>query len=250
MLMKIQSIFLTLLITAFGAQGAFATASTHIWAPSTDVQSYRVWHITSDLYLPVENDTQGNRLPSVTNLGLTVGVLPFQKLNGEIGFDHKSGLGRADDYPFYINLKIGVPENAWNNISPAIAFGAYDIGFKQDLTDYNIFYGKLAKSITTGETSLGRISLGYFSGNKNLLLDNNGQKDNSGILAAWERTFPELSDKLWICVEYMGTKSAYGSMNLGASWKFAPNVSLLGGYDIYNDTNLIDTATLQVDIDF
>jgi hypothetical protein len=47
----------------------------------------------------------------------------------------------------------------------------------------------------------------------------------------------------------MGTKSPYGSFNVGASWKFAPNVALLGGYDFYNNDLLPDTFTLQVDID-
>ena len=59
----------------------------------------------------------------------------------------------------------------------------------------------------------------------------------------------EISDKLWVCVEYMGTGSVYGSLNIGASWKFADNVSMLGGYDIFNDDDPVNTVTLQVDID-
>jgi hypothetical protein len=232
-----------------GPTFAGATASTHIWGPSTDIQAFKLWHITSDFYFPVEKDDAGVRPATVTNIGLTVGVLPFKAVNAEVGFDHKTGLGLADDYPLYYNFKLGVPENSFGSFSPALAVGGFDIGTKEDMTDYNILYGKIAKSFTAGETQLGRISLGYFTGNDKLLLDDKGEKDNSGIMAAWERTIAEISDKLWFCIEYMGTKSAYGTYNVGLSWKFAPNVSVVAGYDIYLNENLIDTATLQVDID-
>jgi hypothetical protein len=252
MKIKLITVHFILFAAAFviQSQQALATATTHIWAPSTDIQAFKLWHITSDMYVPVEKDDFGNRWSTVTNLGLTVGILPFKNLNAEIGVDHKSGLGMADDYPLYGNFKIGVPENAWCSFSPAFAVGAFDIGTKKNITNYNVFYGKLAKSVSLNKTTLGRFSIGYFSGNKNLLVDDKFAKDNSGIMAAWERTFPELSDKFWFCVEYMGTKSVYGTLNVGASWKFASNVALLAGYDLYNNSNLVDTATLQVDIDF
>jgi hypothetical protein len=70
-----------------------------------------------------------------------------------------------------------------------------------------------------------------------------------GGLAAWERTVTKVSDKLWICVEYMGTESVYGTLNVGASWKFAQNVSMIGGYDIFTNDDLVNTIILQVDID-
>jgi hypothetical protein len=226
-----------------------ATASTHIWAPSTDVQAYNVWHITADMYLAVENDAAGDRVPTITNVGLTVGVLPLKRINMEIGLDHKSGLGAADGYPMYGNVKIGVPENALGNGSPAAAAGVFDVGTESDMTDYNVIYGKIARTFSADGVSLGRFSVGYFAGNEKLLLDRNGDRDNSGLLAAWERTMTEVSDKLWVCVEYMGTESVYGSFNVGASWKLVDNVSMLGGYEMFNNDDLVDTVTLQVDID-
>ena len=227
----------------------YATASTHIWAPSTDVQAYNVWHITSDMYAAVKDDAAGNRVPSVTNIGLTVGVLPFKRVNMEIGFDHKSGLGTLDSYPMYGNIKIGIPENAFGNGWPAMAAGVFDVGTKGNRTDFDVVYGKIAKTLSVGGVTLGRFSAGYFMGNEKLLFDMKGEKDNSGPLAAWERTVTEVSDKLWICVEYMGTESAYGTLNAGVSWKFANNVSMIGGYDIFNNADLVNTVTVQVDID-
>jgi hypothetical protein len=225
---------------------AFATASTHIWAPSTDVQGYGLWHITSDMYLYEGKNDAGVRYPTVTNLGLTVGVHPFKNYNLELGLDHKSGTGIADDYPMYFNAKFGIPENAYGNWFPAAAVGIFDAGMKSDVTDYNVVYGKLAKTFGP----IGRLSAGYFSGNDKLLLDAKGEKDNSSVFGAWERTMTEVSRKLWLCVEYMGTESGYGTFNVGGAWKFTDNAGVLLGYDIYNNSDIPSTMTVQVDIDF
>lgn len=229
---------------------ARATGTTHIWSPSTDVQPFKLWHITSDVYVPVEAQQDGSHTATVTNVGLTVGILPFKKLNMEIGFDHKTGLGPADNHPLYANAKIGVPEGAFGTRFPALAAGILDVGTKSDMTDYDVIYVKAAETISLRRMALGRISLGYFGGNGTLLVDENGKKDNSGIMIAWERTMTELSDKLWLCVDYMGTHSAYGCWNLGGAWKFAPNVAVLTGCQLYNNAMLKNTATFQVDIDF
>jgi hypothetical protein len=243
--------FLALVITSqmVVAASAFATASTHIWAPSTDVQAYKKWHLTADFYVPTESNSDGIRPNTITNSGLTIGILPFKKLNAEVGFDHKSGYGTLDKYPMYFNAKIGVPEGAYGEFFPAVAFGIYDIGTKEDKTDSNVFYGKVAKTITLGGINLGRFSTGYFVGNSKLLI-HSGKKDNRGVLLAWERVMSEISDKLWLCVEYQGSRSSYGAMNYGFSWKFADNVSVIFGYQIYNDVDLANTFTIQTDIDF
>jgi hypothetical protein len=228
---------------------AHATATTHIWAPSTDVQAYGLWHITADMYLAVKNDAAGNRVPSITNLGLTVGVLPFKRINLELGVDHKTGFGALDNYPMYGNAKIGILEGAFGNGSPSAAVGVFDVGTKAGRTDFDVIYGEVARTFSARGVSLGRLSAGYFMGNGNLLLDRKGTKDSAGLLAAWERTMTEVSDKLWLCVEYMGTESLYGTLNVGGSWKFANNVSMIAGYDIFNNDDLVNTVTVQVDID-
>jgi hypothetical protein len=244
----------TLLVIMFSAWlacavRAHATATTHIWAPSTDVQPFGVWHVTDDVYLAVRKGHAGARIPSITNVGLTVGVLPFKQISMEIGIDHKSGFGPLDDYPMYGNVKIGVPEKALGGGSPAVAIGLFDIGTKRGRTDFNVVYGEVARTASFGAVSLGRFSAGYFVGTRDLLIDQNGGKDNAGLLAAWERTMVEISDKLWLCVEYMGTESLYGTLNVGGSWKFGGNVSVIGGYDIFNNHELVNSVTLQVDID-
>lgn len=243
---KVLVISLALIGLSWGS--AWATPTTHIWAPSTDVQAYKKWHVTADYYVPTENDSTDTRPASVTNTGLTLGVLPWEKLNAEVGFDHKSGTG-VDDYPLYFNTKIGIPENTYGAYFPALAAGIYDVGTKNDKTDFNVAYFKAAKTFSLGGFSLGRFSLGGFQGNKKLLTYGD-KASNKGILVCWERAIPEISDKLWVAVDYQGSKSAYGTTNVGFSWKFSDNTSVIFGYDFYNNKNLADTYTVQLDIDF
>lgn len=217
---------------------AGATPSTHIWAPSTDVQAYGVFHLTHDTYIPVE----GAKAAPVTNEGLTVGVLPSEKVNVEVGFDLINNGTPADADPIYFNAKVGIPEDALGKGIPALAVGAYALGTKKDSTDYNVYYGKIGKTVPVA----GRFSIGYFQGNEDLL----GKDENAGILLCWERTMSEISDNLWVAIDYQGGKSALGALNYGFAWKFAPNTSVIFGYDDYNNVDLADTYTVQLDIDF
>jgi len=251
----ISTVFLTGVI---GAASAYATPSTHVWAPSTDIQAFGVAHITSDIYVPVkkidfidlegtEDDGVKDRPGTITNLGLTVGVLPFEKVGLEIGFDHIEG-----QYPLYLNAKLGIPENAFGNFFPAIAVGGYSIGTKSDVTDYNIYYGKVAKTLGPA----GRLSVGYYTGNDKLLVDDldpdSAKPSENGVLICWERTISEISDNLWVAVDYMGGDSSAGALSYGFAWKFAPNTSVIFGYVDQNNDKVTpgDTFTVQVDIDF
>ena len=53
---------------------------------------------------------------------------------------------------------------------------------------------------------IGRLSAGYFAGNKKVLVDENGNSDEKGVLLSWDRTMTEISDKLWLAVDYQGSK--------------------------------------------
>ncbi|MDD5584638.1 MAG: hypothetical protein PHV55_06260 [Candidatus Omnitrophica bacterium] len=249
---KVRSVAVTFVtvISCLFLPRAYPTASTHIWAPSTDVQAFKTGHITADVYIPAERNADGTRANAITNTGLTFGLLPFKKLNAEAGFDYKTGLGDLDDYPMYFNSKLGVPEDAFGKYFPALAVGVYDVGTRRNKTNYDVTYLKAAKTFSVKDFSLGRMSVGYFWGNDKLLLDKNGEKDADGILLAWERTISEISDKLWVCAEYQGTESAYGAMNVGFSWQFTKSTAVLVGYQFYNNHNLADTATIQLDVNF
>ena len=85
-----------------------------------------------------------------------------------------------------------------------------------------------------------------------MLLDENGDKANDGVLLSWDRTLTEISPKLWAAVDYQGGDSALGALSFGLSWAFADNVAVIVGYDIYNNEKVAgkDTVTTQLDINF
>jgi len=236
-----------ILVAAGAAQ---ATPSTQIWIPSSDIQAYMKWHLGFDEYIKARNP---NSEANVINNGITVGVLPYEKVQMEVGIDERAyGVKALDQSPIYMNVKIGTPEDSLFKGSPAIAIGGYDFGTKKFSsatglgTDYNITYAVTAKTFG----ALGRVSVGYYTGSDKLLLDKNGKKDNNGVLASWDKTVSEISDKLWVAIDYMGGENSYGALSYGVAWKFAPNVSVILGQDKYNNSNYRPTYTLQVDIDY
>ncbi|HTY45702.1 MAG TPA: hypothetical protein VMD52_06935 [Patescibacteria group bacterium] len=245
---------------------AHATPSTLIWAPSTDIQPYHKVHLNADVYVPTESKNSNAQHNYVLQVyGPTFSLLsdkpednllgkiwsPLGKIMAETGFDYKKGLGSSlDTYPWYFHFKFGVPEAAYCAYMPAVALGAYDMGTRRNLTDNDVWYFRAAKTVIVDKINLGRFSAGYFWGNGRLLRDKDGLRDNQGVMAAWERTMPEISDKLWLCVDYQATQSSYGTLNAGFAWTFNSNISAILAYDIYNNRNLSDTVTLQVDINF
>jgi hypothetical protein len=252
---------------------ASATPSTQVWIPSTDIQAYKTVHLNFDTYVRTKAEgSDPNRqtgvpsnqnLPPVYTIGPTFGVLPFAKIQAEVGFDliyggSNTGFG-LDKYPFYGHFKIGMPEdNTW---IPAVAVGMYNIGTKSGdarkgelATNQDVAYGLVAKTLPV----VGRLSAGYFFGNKKVLVTDekdasgNFKSDEKGVLLSWDRTLSEISDKVWVGVDYQGGNSALGALSFGVSYAFAKNVSVILGYDVYNNKNVAgqNTATIQVDINF
>lgn len=225
-----------------------ATPSTQIWSPSTDIQPYKVWHLGLDNY------TRMTKTGAVTNnvydAGLTVGVLPFEKVQLETGFDYmETGTSSpADRNPLYFNVKLGTPENSLANGSPALAIGGYNFGTKAGLTTQNIAYALAAETLPT----FGRFSAGYYRGSRRVLTNEKGQPANDGVILTWDRTMTEISDKLWFAIDYASGKSANGALNFGFAWSFAKNASVIFAYDIYNNTKTggKNTFTTQLDINF
>lgn len=235
-------------------QSINSTPSTQLWIPSTDFQAWKTFHLGIDNYIRTSK-INGIRGAGIYDLGLTTGLLPFKKLQGEVGVDYLTmGDNVYDDHPFYFNAKIGLPESAMFKNSPAIAIGGYNFGLKKNLTDYNIIYGVVAKTIPF----VGRLSIGYYTGNGKVLVDENLNKAEKGVLASWDRTMSEISDKLWVSVDYQGGKNYLGALNIGASWAFSKNVSVIFAYDIYNNKNAYyntnnqndNSFTTQLDINF
>jgi hypothetical protein len=217
-----------------------ATPSTQIWIPSTDIQGFLNPHFGWDVYLT--NTGTG----TVSNGGITMGVLPFKKVGLEVGIDYRD-LSGDHRYPVYFNAKLGTPEDAFFKYMPAIAVGGFDFGTKDSATNYNVTYGLIARTFPI----IGRLSVGGYTGLSpdKLWTSSDGKVNKSGVLASLDRTMTEISSKLWLAIDYQSGNNGYGALSFGASWNWAPNVSTILGYDIYNDSNLAKpTVTFQLDI--
>lgn len=242
----------------------WGTPSTHIWIPSTDIQPAGVWHVGVDNYFRVAARDDGTRDPNILDAGLTVGVLPTDRVKAEIGVDYLTNGTEYDDHPWYFNAKVGIPEGAFHAapsswLSPALAVGVFNVGTRGGghgavRTDQNIVYGEVAQTVPAmgGLPSLGRFTVGWYSGNDDVLAGADGEEAASGILASWDRVLGGISDKLWVAVDYMGGGNMNSGLSLGASWAFSRNVSLLVGYSIWDEPSLAgeNTVTCQLDVNF
>ncbi len=102
------------------APAAWATSSTTFWTPATTyVQPYLVPHITYDTYV-----AEKGGLPN--DYGLTVGVLPFEKLQAEVGVD--SFLPGIAQNNLYLNGKLAIPEGALGKDLPGVSAGVVQTG--------------------------------------------------------------------------------------------------------------------------
>ena len=242
-MIKIVTLAMTLTLALSGI--ALATPSTQIYIPSTDIQGYGTGHLGIDNYVRTSN--KGN-FPNYYDIGLTAGILPFEKIQAEVGIDYfeggQGGLGfDADEHPIYFNAKIGTPEDSLFKYSPALAVGIWNLGTANS-SKQNIIYGLAARTLPV----VGRISAGGYHGSETVL----GSGQSNGALVSWDRTMSEISDKLWLAVDYMSGNNFNGSLNFGVSWAFAKNVSVIFGYDIYNNpkTGGKNTFNTQLDINF
>jgi hypothetical protein len=226
-------------MVALASTAALATPTGQIWIPSTDVKGFKEINISIDNYIRFSDAADAGA--NTYDVGVTVGVIPLENFKLEIGVDYMTdNMGTKDSvggkHPIYFNAKAGIPEDAFGiKGMPAVAAGIYGIGtYDRGLdanrapnnTMQNITYGLVAKTFPV----IGRLSVGGYHGSEKYLGDN----VNSGVLASWDRTMSEISDKLWLAVDYMGGKNSLGAVSFGGSWAFSKQVSLIVGLNVYN----------------
>jgi hypothetical protein len=256
--------FLSLATTmTFALTGiAMATPSTQIWIPSTDIQTFKTIHLGIDNYFRATGVTKSpptsaaSRDANIMDIGSTVGILSYEKVKAEVGFDYLVNANNPNDnHPWSGNFKIGTPEDSIFKSSPAIALGMYNLGPSQPQSNaplvtsgQNIVYALMAKTLPV----VGRVSAGYYRGSEKALVNTSGNSANDGILLSWDRVMTEINDKLWFALDYQGGNNVDGAINFGGSWNFAPNVSVIFGYDVYTKQSLAgnNTFTTQLDINF
>jgi hypothetical protein len=254
MMKRVKMLAAAAAIVVMASSSAMATPSTQIWIPSTDAKSFKDVHIDIDNYARFSSAADAGA--NMYNIGLSAGVLPLENLKLEVGVDFLKQ--NADAHPFYFNAKLATPEDAFGIKGlPAFAVGAFNLG-TVSATEQNIVYGLVAKTFPV----IGRLSVGGYNGSEKTL----GKNTNNGLLASWDRSMPEISDKLWFAVDYMSGKNANGEVSVGGSWAFSKQISLIVGAVFFNpfqntvpaatpgDPNVIPggkpTLTTQIDIAF
>ncbi|MBI4218188.1 MAG: hypothetical protein HY610_03640 [Elusimicrobia bacterium] len=232
---------------------AGSTPSTTYWTPSViDIQGHKVGHVTYDNYTTLTKKGITNGGSAFANdLGLTVGVLPFQKFQMEVGFDWME----PADYPLSFNAKAGAPEGALFQGAPALQIGIFNVGTEKDITDQNIGYVVTGRSLPAG---LGRVHLSAYLGNSKVLKDSDGNKENTGFMVAYDYGFwaAQSNDggfnRVVFAADYASGKNAIGGGGVGLYYYFTKNVDLLAGPVWFNDTvmNGVWKWTTQLDINF
>lgn len=235
-------------IVALASSMAMATPSTTYWTPMVmDIQGYKVGHLTLDNYFSV--DKKEGAFP--TDVGLTVGVLPFEKIQMEIGID---ALWPSSD-PYFFNAKIGAPEGVLFKGAPALQVGIFNVGTKNKATNQDIVYGVIGKTIPV----LGRVTAGPYIGNASVLRSSSGNKENVGFMVAFDRGFLPAKDaegneysKVVLAADYASGKNSIGGGGAGLYYYFTKNIDLLTGPVWFNDKGINGDWkwTTQIDINF
>ena len=245
-----QRIMLLIAPALLTAGIAYATPSSTYWTPMTmDIQSYGVLHLGVDNYFTVlrKADNGGSSFP--TDAGLTMGVLHFNDIQMEVGADWME----SSDYPFMFNAKIGTPEDSLFNGSPALAIGIFNVGTKTGVTDQDVGYAVIGKTIPW----VGRFSAGPYVGNKKALGAGTGDAENVGFMAAFDHGFIPVKDKagnefnrLVVAADYASGNNAIGGGGFGLYYYFMKDISLLTGPVWFNDEDINGKWkwTIQLDI--
>jgi hypothetical protein len=220
---------------------AGATPSTQIWIPSPDTVSFLNAHLGADNYFTIFRKADDDAWAAPTDLGLTIGLSPSDIVGLEVGVD----LFEPTDSPLVFNAKAALLEGKLFDQMPGVAVGIFGVGTDTGNTDMNMVYGLVGKEIW----KLGRISAGYYWGNKDVLTRPNGDADERGLLLSWDRTISEVSDNLWVAVDWQQGRSVMGATGFGAGWTFSDQIGVILGYVLYGQKASPGTLTVQLDID-
>jgi hypothetical protein len=235
------------------AQEAMATPSTTFWTPATTyTQPFLVPHLTYDSYVAEKGALQND-------YGLTVGVIPGDKLQGEVGFDlflPTPGHGLGDF--LQLNAKLTLPEGALAPWQPGVSAGVMNLGFKKDVSDYGLLHAEVGKAFPFGTVAAG----GYYgAGSKLLWTGSDGEVHRAGFMASY--TSPDLVldlpglQKLNLLADLSTGKNWMGAVGGGLAIYFTPAIDLITGPVFFLDGDYYKGGygtdvlwTFQIDVDF
>jgi hypothetical protein len=240
------------LIVLGNATLALATPSTTFWAPSTAaIQPRGVFHVTYDTYFDAQSSYP-------VDLGGTIGILPWEVLTAEVGFDFLYPSGTTSGsvaFPVILNAKVGAAENTYFSGQPGWSLGIYGVGFETDYNDQNVCYAMLGKSIPY----LGIVQAGgYYALNEDLFRTPSGDAERTGLLAGWcspAVDVPQI-DKVLFMWDLQTGQNVLGATGGGLGAYVTPAVGLLTGPVFFFEESLqpggaswMWSVQLDVDID-
>jgi hypothetical protein len=227
---------------------AGATPSTTYWTPSTPyTQPFLVPHLTYDTYFG-----EGGAYP--VDLGLTIGILPFDTVNAEIGADvlYPGDTGTT----FQLNGKVTLVEGKLAAWQPAVSVGIANIGFQKDVSDLYLLHAHVGKTFPY----IGEIGAGVYTAlNDDLLVDKNGNKDSTGFYLHWNGPTFEIGlpglKKIVPAADFQSGNNVLSAWGGGLYFYFTDAIDLLVGPVFFLEPELQPGGqdwlfTAQIDVDF
>jgi hypothetical protein len=233
-----------------GAHTARATPSTVFWTPATTyTQPFLVPHLTYDSYV-AEKSFVAN------DYGLTMGVIPSERIQGEVGLDLFQP-GKVGDL-LQANGKLTLVEGAYGKWQPGVSLGIMNVGFKKDVSNYDLVHLDLGKSLPYGTFVVG----GYYGAGSKLLWTGSGGKVNrAGVMGSY--TSPDLTlnltglQKINAFADVASGKNWLGAVGAGVGFYFTPAIDVLTGPVWFFDDRLAKSLygsstvwSVQLDVDF
>ncbi len=227
---------------------AHAWETTEFWTPCIiDVHPYAVPELMIGNFFTIDRYKGGSAFP--TDIGVETGVLPFDKVQMEVGMDAME----PSQYPYMFNAKIGTPEDAVVKGFPGIAVGIFGVGTEPTVTGYNTGDVIIGKTIPYA----GRLHVGYYYGNKKVLVNGNGGPDYQGWMAAYDSPSINIGkpwmDSLVIAADYASGDNTLGGGGFGVYFNFTKTISLLTGPVWFNDPTINGSPwkwTTQIYVNF
>jgi hypothetical protein len=182
--------------------------------------------------------------------GLTLGVLPFDAIQGEVGFD----LLYPTQNPLLLNAKLTLVEDKLFALQPGLSIGVANVGVNS-ATDSTMVYavaGKLLPVVNT-TVAIG----GYYGLNSRFYSDANGKKAQAGLLASVASPALKVGkviDSLQLIGDLQTGSNAFGAAGGALAVYFTPTVSVLTGPVFFFEKALQPGGsevmwTLQLDVD-
>lgn len=146
------------------------------------------------------------------------------------------------------------PEGVLFDGSPALYAGMFGIGTKTDQTNYNVAYVTSSKTIPR----LGRLTVGAYAGNPDLLRSADGRRQDTGVMVAWDRSFHSVADasgnrldRFVVAVDYISGDNPIGGLAVGLGTTIVKGVGLTVAPVWFADEDINGKwkVTVQLDID-